>query len=98
VGTTPEQRLRQLLEQAAVVLEERDEGVLSSRLIWPGGLGGEACAAFLRSLDEGLAVLDPAGRVTVRRDRPSHLELLARSGAGVGVNVANVNRVARLAG
>jgi hypothetical protein len=96
-GLTPEQRLRTLLEQAAVELVGLREDVLSSTLVWPPhGLDREGCAAFLRAIDSELAVLDAAGYVTV--PHAGRFPLLSRSGIGVGVDVARVAQIGSLAG
>jgi hypothetical protein len=89
------ERMRTLLEAAAAELEARSEDVLSSLLIWPRGLDAERCAAFLNAVDHELAVLDSAGYVTV--PRAGRFQLLARSGIGVGVDVARVAQVTALA-
>ena len=87
-------RLRELLEAAAAELATRREDVLSSTLIWPErGLDADDCAAFLLAIDEQLAVLDAAGYVTVPGRR---IELLSRSGIGVGVHVAHIAQVGSL--
>jgi hypothetical protein len=88
-------RVRTLLEEAAAELAARREDVLSSALIWPErGLDAADCAAFLLAIDERLAVLDPAGYVTVPGGR---IALLARSGIGLGVQVAHIAQVGSLA-
>ncbi len=87
-------RVRTLLQAAAAELEVRREDVLSSTLIWPDqGLDADDCAAFLLAIDEQLAVLDAAGYVTVPSGR---FPLLARSGIGVGVDVARLTQVGSL--
>jgi hypothetical protein len=89
--------MRALLQAAAAELEARREDVLSSTLIWPvEGLDADDCAAFLLAIDEALAVLDAAGYVSVPDE--GRFPLLARSGIGVGVDVARVAQVGRLAG
>ena len=75
-----------LLEAAAAELEARREDVLSSTLIWPRGQDAQRCAAFLDAVDRELAVLGSAGYVTV--PRAGRFPLLAKSGIGVGVDVA----------
>ena len=88
--------MRTLLEAAATELETRREDVLSNTLIWPDrGLDAADCAAFLLAIDEQLAVLDAAGYVTVPRS--GRHPLLLKSGIGVGVDVARVAQVSRLA-
>jgi hypothetical protein len=89
------ERMRVLLETAAAELESRREDVLSSRLIWPLALDAERCEAFLLAMDRELAVLDTAGYVTV--PRAGRFPLLAKSGIGVGVDVARVAQVTALA-
>jgi hypothetical protein len=89
------ERMKVLLEAAAAELESRREDVLSSRLIWPRGLDAERCAAFLDAVDRELAVLDTAGYVTV--PRAGRFALLAKSGVGVGVDVARIAQVSELA-
>ncbi|MDX6374969.1 MAG: hypothetical protein QOD98_3957 [Nocardioidaceae bacterium] len=89
--------MRALLQAAAAELEARREDVLSSTLIWPvEGLDADDCAAFLLAIDEALADLDAAGYVSVPDE--GRFPLLARSGIGVGVDVARVAQVGRLAG
>jgi hypothetical protein len=90
------ERMRRLLEAAAAELEARREDVLSSTLIWPGGLDAERCAAFLHAVDSELAVLDSAGYVTVPRG--GRFPLLAKSGIGVEVDLQRVAQVGSLAG
>ena len=87
--------MRALLEAAAAELALRREDVLSGRLIWPEGLDAARCAAFLQVVDHELAVLDSAGYVTVPRS--GRFPLLAKSGIGVGVDVARVAEVTALA-
>ena len=89
------ERMRALLEAAAAELEARREDVLSSALIWPRGLDAERCAAFLQAVDHELAVLDSAGYVTV--PRVGRYPLLAKSGIGIGIDVARVAQIASLA-
>jgi hypothetical protein len=97
VGTTPEDRLRALLTAAAIELEQRREDVISSQLIWPSrGLDHDRCTAFLRAIDAELAIIEAAGYVSVPDE--GRFPLLARSGIGVGVDVARVAQVGRLAG
>jgi hypothetical protein len=89
------ERMRTLLEAAAAELATQREDVLSSTLIWPRGLDAERCAAFLAAVDHELAVLDSLGRVTV--PRAGRFPILAKSGIGVGVDVARVAQVTALA-
>ena len=86
--------MRTLLEAAAAELESRREDVLSSTLIWPSGLDAERCAAFLHAVDHELAVLDRCGYVTV--PRAGRFPLLAKSGVGVGVDLARLDQVTAL--
>jgi hypothetical protein len=90
------ERMRTLLEAAAAELEARREDVLSTQLIWPSALDSRRCEAFLRAVDRELAVLDPAGYVTV--PRAGRFPLLAKSGIGVEVDVQRVAQVGSLAG
>jgi hypothetical protein len=90
------ERMRALLETAAAELAVQREDVLSSTLFWPRGLDAERCEAFLRVVDHELAVLDSAGYVTV--PRAGRFPLLAKSGIGVGVDVARIAEVGRLTG
>src|SRR3954451_7354029 len=93
---TPENRLQDLLRTAARELSHRREDVLSSRLLWPTrDLDRDECAAFLRALDTGLAVLDAAGSVSTAGQ--GRLPLLFKSGIGVEVDVDHVRRVGALA-
>jgi hypothetical protein len=89
------ERMRALLEAAAAELEAQREDVLSSRLFWPRGLDAERCEAFLHAVDHELAVLDSLGYVTV--PRAGRFPLLAKSGIGVGVDVARLAQVTALA-
>jgi hypothetical protein len=89
------ERMRALLEAAAAELVVQREDVLSSTLIWPRSLDAERCEAFLHVVDHELAVLDTAGYVTV--PRAGRFPLLAKSGIGVGVDVARVAEVSALA-
>jgi hypothetical protein len=86
--------MRALLEAAATELEAQREDILSSTLIWPRGLDAERCAAFLRAVDHELAVLDSLGYVTV--PRAGRFPLLAKSGIGVGVDLARLEQVTAL--
>jgi hypothetical protein len=86
--------MRALLEAAAAELEAQREDVLSSTLIWPSGLDAERCAAFLHAVDHELAVLDCLGYVTV--PRAGRFPLLAKSGVGVGVDLARLDQVTAL--
>ena len=87
--------MRALLEAAAAELASQREDVLSSTLIWPRGLDAERCAAFLTAVDRELAVLDSLGRVTVPRG--GRFPILARSGIGVEVDIAQLAQVTALA-
>jgi hypothetical protein len=89
------ERMRVLLEAAATELATQREDILSGTLIWPRGLDAERCEAFLDAVDHELAVLDGLGRVTV--PRAGRFPILARSGIGVGVDVARVDQVTALA-
>jgi hypothetical protein len=89
------ERVRALLEAAAAELEAQREDILSSTLIWPRSLDAERCAAFLHAVDHELAALDSLGRVTV--PRAGRFPLLAKSGIGVGVDVARLTQVTALA-
>ena len=86
--------MRALLETAAAELEARREDVLSSTLIWPPSLDAEQCAAFLLAIDRELAVLDCTGHVTV--PHTGRFPLLAKSGIGVGVDLARLDQVTAL--
>ena len=88
------ERMRTLLEAAAAELEAQREDILSSTLIWPRGLDAERCAAFLHVVDHELAVLDSLGYVTV--PRAGRFPLLAKSGIGVGVDLARLDQVTAL--
>jgi hypothetical protein len=83
------------MEAAAAELAAQREDILSSRLIWPSGLDAARCEAFLDAVDHELAVLDSLGRVTV--PRAGRFPILAKSGIGVGVDVARVAQVSALA-
>jgi len=87
--------MRTLLEAAAAELEAQREDVLSSTLIWPRALDAERCAAFLHAVDHELAVLETAGYVSV--PSAGRFPLLAKSGIGVGIDVARLAQVTALA-
>lgn len=86
-----------LLERVDGFAAARDD-VFTGNLVPPRrGLGRDESASFLRAVDEGFAVVDRAGYVTlplVRQKKPvGRYALFSKSGAGVSVNLEYVVQV-----
>ena len=80
-----------LIERAAGFAAARED-VLTANLLPPRrGLGRDESSSFLRAVDEGFAVVDRAGYVTlpmVQQKKPvGRYALFSKSGAGVSVNL-----------
>ena len=91
-------RLWSLLIERAVGFAAARDDVLTANLLPPRrGLGRDESASFLRAVDEGFAVVDSAGYVTlplVQQKKPvGRYALFSKSGAGVSVNLEYVVQV-----
>lgn len=86
------ERLRELLVGCAEGFCLRRADVVSATVTWPRrGLGADEAGSFLRAVEQGFAVVDEAGYVTLPsvcpKTRAGRYALLGKSGAGVSVNL-----------